>query len=81
MEAITGLATLIRDGGWLVVLMIILWAGHKRYWVWGYQLDEAERRAQQWQTRADTWQDLAWKGTHAAEQAVDLMSTAKRDRA
>lgn len=56
--------TLIQNFGVPVtLLLVILFGGYKRWWVWGYQLKDAERR------EAD-WKDMALRGTLIAERAT-----------
>lgn len=47
----------------VVLLVFILFTGFKRYWVWGYQLKDAERRELD-------WKDMALRGTLIAERAT-----------
>ncbi len=78
MEALTSVSTLIQEGGWLLILLIVLWTGYKGYWVWGSQLKAAQDERDQWQARADKWQEVAFKSTNTAERAVDLATTPKQ---
>lgn len=57
-------AALIERLGLPVVLLVfILFTGFKRYWVWGYQLRDSERRERD-------WKDMALRGTLIAEKAT-----------
>lgn len=51
----------------VAVLVVIIYGGHKRWWVFGWQYTESERRSNE-------WRELALNGTRAARQAVDLAS-------
>jgi len=51
-----------------VVTVLILWAGFKRYWVWGYQLDAAEKRA-------DRFEHLALDLLHIAKTATSAVES------
>lgn len=44
----------------LVLLIFVLFAGFKRWWVWGYQLRDCEKRERE-------WKELALRGTLIAE--------------
>lgn len=59
---------LITRGGLPVVALLILWAGARRIWVWGYQLEEAQRRA-------DRFEALALKSTHIAATATEAVAS------
>lgn len=61
MEHVITLLT--GPGGALVFALVILWAGVKRYWVfgWAYTACIAER---------DEWKEVALRGTTIAERAV-----------
>lgn len=47
----------------VVLLVFVLFTGFKRYWVWGYQLKDAEQREQD-------WKNMALRGTLIAERAT-----------
>lgn len=74
-DALTWAAT-IRDIGTTAALMIVLYGGAKRWWVWGYQLTEAkaecEARLTAAQRREDEWKELALTGGVVAKQAIEL---------
>lgn len=42
----------IRDGGWIVGLLIILWGGMKKWWVFGWQYRECVEEKNEWKTAA-----------------------------
>lgn len=44
------LVQLVRDGGAITGLLILLIGGHRRWWVWGYQLAEMRRERDEWKT-------------------------------
>ena len=49
---IAQVSSLINQGGWLVIFMLTAWAGHRRYWVFGWVLKESEKREEQWRSVA-----------------------------
>lgn len=58
-------------------LMIILFGGYRKWWVFGWIYKESETRALKVEKERDDWRDLALRGTGLVEQTVDLF---KRSR-
>jgi hypothetical protein len=54
-------------------MLIVIVAGYKRLWVWGWQYDEMTKDR-------DFWRTAAIKGTYMTERTVQLAETAA-DRA
>lgn len=64
-------------------LAFILYAGYKRWWVWGYQLNDANLAIAAMKAERDEWKDVAIKGAHSTavavkttERAVEAMKAA-----
>lgn len=62
----------IARGGVPFLLLAIGWAGYKRVWTWGYQLEEAQKRA-------DKFEQLALGNLHIAATATEAI-VAERSR-
>jgi hypothetical protein len=56
----------VSDLGVIGLLLIIIWSGHRRLWVWGWQLEAAERRE-------DEWRQMALKGTEIGERVIGVV--------
>lgn len=54
---------LINAGGVTVLLLIILYGGWQKWWVFGWAFNKAE-------AERDVWRELALRGTELAEHAV-----------
>ena len=59
------------QAGVLFFLILAILAGSKRLWVWGYQLRDAEKRAQEWEERFLASLDQTEKATALAHKAID----------
>jgi hypothetical protein len=59
----------VSAGGLPAVLLLIVWTGYKRVWVWGRDHDEqiarAEARAERAEARAERYERLAERTTPA----------------
>jgi hypothetical protein len=64
------LLDILSQGGILGLLVLIIYGGYKRYWVWGWSYSDKVREA-------DEWKRLALSGTALAEKAIGV---AKRDQ-
>lgn len=53
----------------LGVLAIVIVAGYKRIWVWGWQFDAQQKEL-------DFWRDAALRGTYMTERTVQVAETA-----
>lgn len=58
--------------GVLGLLIIVLYGGYKRLWVWGWLYREQEARINKLERERDDWRDIALHGTTLAEATVDL---------
>jgi hypothetical protein len=70
------IAAVIRDLGVGGGLILLLWGGYKRRWVWGWQLEELrhDMKAQldACEHRAKEWKDLALTGRTITRDVVEL---------
>lgn len=76
-------ASALKDVALSTLLLIVLYGGFKKWWVFGYQLTQAEAREMKCQAeyekrlegaqlREDEWKQVALNGGYLAKQAVDL---------
>lgn len=63
------------QGGVILFLLIILWAGKTKLWVWGYQLKEAHDREREKQNEADEWRDRFLQAMSQATTATEVLHT------
>jgi hypothetical protein len=91
---ILSIASAFKDVAFSTALIILLYGGAKRWWVFGYQLTEAQAREDackaEYQARLDAamkredqWKELALNGGYIARQAVEIARDrrpATRDR-
>lgn len=54
---------LTGPGGALIFALIVLWAGYKKYWVFGWVYSDCI-------TEKKEWKDAAMRGVRVAEKAV-----------
>ncbi len=47
------------------VMVLILYGGYKRIWVWGYQLDKVQKEA-------DEWKDAALRSSGLAQTSLSI---------
>lgn len=71
------LIRIITDTGLVGFMLIALFGGYKKWWVFGWSYKESEKRAEKLEKERDDWRDIALHGTALAEQTVDLF---KRSR-
>lgn len=69
MEEIYTLATKLSGASLGLILLLIIYGGYKRYWVWGYQLEEMR-------SDRDEWKNMALRGTNLTERAANLTERA-----
>lgn len=70
------LVDIISGGGLVGLLVIILVAGMRGYWVWGWAYKEGIAREQRLREERDEWRDLAIQGMTLADRGVSLAGTA-----
>lgn len=81
----------LAAGGFATFLIVILIAGQKRVWVWGYHLDDTIREKDTYyddmvkeknaliayeRNEKDEWRTLAWETKKLTEKSVSLAQTA-----
>lgn len=66
MEELFTFIQKLSGAGLAGVCVLIIYGGYKRYWVWGYQLEEMR-------VDRDEWKELALRNTQFAERAVSLV--------
>lgn len=59
------LINLISSGGLVTGLLVVLWAGMTKRWVWGWVYEEERQRAEE-------WRQLALSGTLMLGKAVTI---------
>lgn len=52
-------------------LIFFLYGGYKRFWVWGYQLDECAKER-------DAWKDLALRNSNLADRSLQIATKDQR---
>lgn len=62
------LMALAKDLTVVVCLVVALWAGATKRWVWGYHYQEAQAREQWWRDYATALQDVTAQAVTLAEQ-------------
>lgn len=55
----------VSAGGLPALLLLIVYSGYKRVWVWGRELDEANDRADRAERRSERYERLAERTTPA----------------
>jgi hypothetical protein len=76
--SIADLLKYISQAGVLGLLVIILFGGYKRWWVFGWIYRESEDRTSKAEKERDDWRDIALHGTSLAEQTVDLFRRSRK---
>ena len=77
---ITDLIALIRDGGTLAVLLIIIVTGMRGDWTWRWYSDELRARITDLEQRLDRALSTAEKGATQAGRATELAEREQRGR-
>lgn len=57
--------TIVQTGGVVGVLLVILWGGVRKWWVFGWRYTELEKER-------DEWKALALRSTNLAESLSEL---------
>lgn len=70
---------LLGPVGLLVFCLILLWAGHKKYWVWGWYAQELHDRNLQLEHRLDRATNTADKSTQLAVHATNRLAGPTED--
>lgn len=70
----------LSGAGLAVLLILVLVGGYRKWWVWGWQLTEAEVRHEKekevYKEREQEWKNIARPSVHAAEGAANLAESA-----
>lgn len=61
---------LIPSAGITGVLVLIIYGGYKRWWVWGWQLEECRKEA-------EAWRELALRNSNLADRSLTIASKDK----
>lgn len=69
----TAISLITGPAGALVTLVLILWGGRKKWWVFGWQYQDVVRDRDEWKT-------AALRGTHIAERVVTLHESDNGER-
>lgn len=72
--------TYVRDGGTLVVLMLIIVGGWKQYWVFGWYADEQRARISKLEAQIERAVGAAESGTGLASRAIRQAEGPSRER-
>jgi hypothetical protein len=70
MAELAPLLDILNRGGLVFVAVLILYGGAKRYWVWGYQLREAQSERDEWKAMALRSADISARATSTTAQVV-----------
>lgn len=69
----------------LILAALFIYGGWKRWWVWGYQLADAERAMEKCEAEAERWREVAYTGRNTlkdsvavSEKAVDALKAATK---
>jgi len=60
----------LQGAGLTGALVFFLYGGFKKWWVWGYQLEECQRQR-------EAWQNLALKNFSLADRTMSLVEPKK----
>lgn len=58
----------------LAALFFILYGGWRRWWVWGYQLVDAQESLREMKQERDEWRRLAFESSASTAEAVQAAS-------
>ena len=62
----------VQRGGVIALLLLVIISGWKGIWVWGKQLDECEKRGDEWKQMALGNLNLASRAAQTAQSTVDV---------
>lgn len=63
----------VARGGFPALMAVILWAGSKRVWVWGWQFDHERRRA-------DRFEEIALTNAKIAATTTQVIAAARSEK-
>lgn len=61
----------ISRGGFIALLLVIMWGGVKRWWVFGWQYEECREEAREWKDVALRSQHIANTSASIGEKLID----------
>ena len=70
------LLEIVRTGGPITMLAVILWGGLRRWWVFGWLYVAALEQVSVMRKERDEWRLLALSQTSLAKEAVDIIRRA-----
>jgi acyl carrier protein phosphodiesterase len=79
IDTVSSLSRLIADGGWMVLLLLVLWALHKGWWASGRELRRVQRELDEERRRSERLERLAFSGTELAERAEKILKSERGD--
>lgn len=68
----TGLFDYLQYGGLLAFLILIMWGGKQKWWVFGWYYKELLDRHDRLRQERDDWKNLAIRSTNLAESVNEL---------
>jgi hypothetical protein len=69
----------VSQAGVLGFLIIVLYGGYKKWWVFGWLYRESEARTVKTEKERDDWRDIALHGSTIAEKTVDLFKRSRKE--
>jgi acyl carrier protein phosphodiesterase len=73
IEGVSSISRLVGDGGWLVVLLLLLYGLHKGWWASGREVRALRSALEQERRRSERLERLAFSGTELAERAEKIL--------
>ena len=71
----------MRDFGLpLAMLVAVIWSGAKRYWVFGWAYEDALKRAEQAERRAEQWRTAALESQDSTQELVTAIRDSIREQ-
>ena len=65
---------IIRDGGYLVILIVVLITGRRGWWVFGWVYEQERSRGDKLEQQLYKWEDFAVKRVERIEAQADLIA-------
>lgn len=70
-----GIIDYVSKGGFIFLLLVIIYGGMKKWWVFGWQYEECRRSEEQWKEVALKSQHIADTSATLGEKLVDRRSS------
>jgi len=61
-------------------LLLFIWGGMRRVWVWGYQLEDSKSREQAWKDEARRNAEMAEQAREMTKQALEALRVLQDER-